>query len=123
MSQQKQTCADIVRQADLSISHDLHVSFGSGEAQLDQLLLEGGVHVHGVGLLTLCLPPRQHQKVSDKNDALHVWADFSLVFSSNKFPANCISGFQVSGDRIGLLTLCLHQGNRIQSNMEMMHFM
>ena len=60
-------------QADLSVSHDLHVSFGSGETQLGKLLLEGGVHVHGVGLLTLCLHSRQHQTVNDNSNALHVW--------------------------------------------------
>ncbi len=58
-----------MRQTDLSISHDLHVSFGSGEAQLDQLLLEGGVHVHSIALLTLCLHPRQQQIVN--HDSAH----------------------------------------------------
>jgi hypothetical protein len=90
-----------VLQADLSVSHDLHVSFGSGEAQLGKLLLEGGVHVHSIALLTLCLQPMQHQAMSQvtrtmhfmvtgqhlhchalaithDSDALHVWSEGSF---------------------------------------------
>ena len=101
MSQQEHTCADTVRQTDLSISHDLHVSFSSGEAQLDQLLLEGGVHVHSIRLLTLCLHSRQQQTVdSDENDAVMVW----------------------SGGSICLPTLCPHPRHH-ESMTRMIHFM
>ena len=41
--------------ADLAICEDFVVRLGSLEAQPDQLLLEGGVHVHCIGLLTLSL--------------------------------------------------------------------
>ena len=133
MSQQKQSCADVVQQADLPIGHDLHVGFGSGEAQLNQLLLEGGVHVHSIrlltlclhsrqqntvkhgidalyvkgsiGLLTLCLQPRQHQVVNDNNDALQVWAEFSWVFPPAK---SLLLEGGVHVHSICLLTLCLH---------------
>lgn len=39
----------------LSISEYFQVGFGSGQPQLDQVLLEGGVHVHSICLLTFCL--------------------------------------------------------------------
>ena len=41
--------------ANLSISEYFHVGFSGGQPQLDQVLLEGCVHVHGVCLLTFCL--------------------------------------------------------------------
>ena len=46
---------DGVLGANLSISEYFHVGLGSGQAQLDQVLLKVGVHVHSVCLLMFCL--------------------------------------------------------------------
>ena len=41
--------------ANLAVCEDLEVGSGSGKAQLHQLLLKCGVHVHSICLLTLSL--------------------------------------------------------------------